>query len=357
MIPGFLHLHRSCSLAFALLASFPALAAKGYIEPVMVNIPGGEITLQSPILPPPPTSSSAQSSAVASSVAPPMTPPQAVRIKPFRIGKYEITVKEFGKFVAATDYPVPEQCRQMHSKNWFELAPGNWKNHTHSPGDYGPVTCVGWPAAEAYAQWLSKETGKHYRLPSEAEWEFAARARATTDFPWGNDPEQACRYANILDQSANAAVKRDYDGLEYSGRNKPLACDDRAGYASIVGSHQPNAFGVHDMIGNLNEFTADCFNPTFSEKNAHGRARTDGDCDQRVWRGGSWHWEPFEVSRRGGLAGNFIGALEGFRLVEELDAHHPCQQPNSQACKKLAKNPFAEELTNARRLRQKAHKS
>lgn len=344
---------RWSGLTLALLLSAPAFAAKHYIEPVMVNIPGGTLTLQSPILPLPQANSSSatSNSAAVSSAAPEMTPPQPVIIKPFRMGKYEVTVKEYARFIAATNYPAPDQCRQMLSKKWFELAPGSWNQNTHSPGEYGPVTCIGWPAAEAYAQWLSKETGKHYRLPSEAEWEFAARAGATSTYPWGEDPGQACQYANIADHSANEAVKRDYDGLEYTGRWRRQTCDDGAGYASIVGSHKANAFGLHDMLGNLNEFTADCFNPSFSEKNADGSARTDGECNQRVWRGGSWHWAPFAINKRGGLAADFIGALEGFRLVEELDAKHPCNNPNSRQCHKLTNNnPFELELANARRL-------
>ena len=353
MISGTTHPLRWPGIALALLVSTPAFAAKKYIEPVMVNIPGGDIILQSPIQPPPPpppsSTSAIASSAAASSVAPEMTPPQPVKIRPFRMGKYEVTAKEFGKFVTATNYPVPDKCRQMYSKKWFELAPGSWDNHTHSPGEYGPVTCIGWPAAVAYAEWLSEETGKHYRLPSEAEWEFAARAGTTSVYPWGDDAEQSCRYANIADHSANEVVKRDYDGLDYSGRWARQGCDDKAGYASIVGSHQPNAFGLHDMIGNLNEFTADCYNRIFSERNADGIARTDGDCNKRILRGGSWHWRPYEVNKRSHLPIDFIGALEGFRLVEELDAKHPCIDPDSRACQKLTRNnPFEQELKKAR---------
>ncbi len=345
MISGFTPTRCWSGIALALLVSAPAFAAKKYIEPIMVNIPAGEITLQSPMLLPPPAQSSHSNSE-------PMPPPQQVSIKPFRMGKYEVTLKEFGRFIAATHYQPPTQCMQMKDKQWFGLMPANWAKHSHSPGEYGPVTCIGWPAAEAYAQWLSKETGKHYRLPSEAEWEYAARAGTTSAYFWGDDPEQACHYANIADHSANEAVKRDYDGLEYAGAWTRQTCDDGTGYASIVGSYEANAFGLHDMIGNIGEFTADCYNPTVSENNADGSARTDGECDKRITRGGSWHWSPMALNMRGSMPADYLraSALLGFRLVEELDATHPCNLQDSSACKKLTnKNPFARELAKARK--------
>ena len=339
------------TLILTLLASASVFAAQRYIEPVMENIPGGNITLQ---VSPPSVEQATSNDALQQ-----LSPPQQVNIKPFRMGKYEVTVKEFGKFITATHYQAPTQCMQMNNKEWFGLVPGSWETYNHSPGEYGPVTCIGWPAAMAYAQWLSKETGKRYRLPSEAEWEFAARAGATSNYPWGEDPEQACRYANIADHSANEAVKRDYDGLEYSGAWKRLLCDDGVGYASIVGSYQPNAFGLHDMIGNIGEFTADCYNPTYTKENADGSARPDGDCNQRVTRGGNWHWQPFVANQRGSMPADYIraSALLGFRLVEELDAKHPCSDPDSRSCRKLTnKNPFERELQKARQTLSNQHR-
>ena len=342
MISAFSASSRWSGVALALLVSSPVFAAKRYIEPVMVNIPAGNISMQNPATP---TSDEGK-------VDPQLPPMQPVNIKPFRIGKYEVTVKEFSKFIAATHYLAPSQCMQMSSKQWFSLLPGNWNSHNHSPGEYGPATCIGWPAAIAYADRLSKETGKHYRLPSEAEWEFAARAGTTSVYPWGDDPEQACRYANIADHSANEAVKRDYDGLEYTGAWTRQTCNDRTDYASVVGRYQPNAFGLHDMIGNIGEFTADCYNDTFSEKNADGSARTDGDCHQRVTRGGNWHWQAFTSHQRGSMPADYIwaSALLGFRLVEELDAKHPCTDPDSRRCRKLThNNPFEREIKKAQR--------
>jgi len=115
--------------------------------------------------------------------------------------------------VNATSHKVPRQCIQIAGKPWFASMAGSYNENTLSRSRFEPVTCIGPKDAEAYIQWMAKETGKKYRLPTEAEWEYAHRAGSPHKYPFGNNELLACRYGNIADRSSEAAIKRDYDGL------------------------------------------------------------------------------------------------------------------------------------------------
>lgn len=322
-IPARLSVLARLSLLLAVSHTTSVFAAGAPIEPMMANIPAGQLTIL-------PTTTTKKDGTVVSTGTEVATLP----IKPFRLGKYEVTVKEFGQFVAATNYPVPTKCRQMDSKKWFAERPGSWAKNKHSASEFEPVTCIGWDAAQAYVVWLSKETGKHYRLPSEVEWEYAARAGTTSTYPWGEEATQACTFANTADQAAEAAIKRDYDGLESKDHVGVLACNDKTGYASVVGIYQPNAFGLHDMIGNINEFTQDCANETYPGEAKDGAARIVGDCSKRMIRGGSWHWAPFAMNDRTSWNTDFIGALEGFRIAEDQPIIDSCANTSTEQRKR-----------------------
>jgi formylglycine-generating enzyme required for sulfatase activity len=324
------------SLLLVVTHAASVLADAAPIEPVMVNIPAGQLTLH------PNTTTKKDGTVVTTG-----TEVATLAIKPFRLAKYEVTVKEFGHFVAATNYPLATSCRQMDSKKWFAERPGSWAKNKHSSSEFEPVTCIGWAAAQAYVVWLSKETGKHYRLPSEVEWEYAARAGTTTDYFWGDEATQACSFANTADQAAEAAIKRDYDGLESKDHVGVLACNDKTGYASVVGIYQPNAFGLHDMIGNINEFTQDCANETYPGEATDARARNTGDCSKRMIRGGSWHWEPFAMTKRTPWNVDFIGALEGFRIAEDQPTKSSCE--NTPPEQRERNRQFQKALTKAQK--------
>jgi formylglycine-generating enzyme required for sulfatase activity len=126
-----------------------------------------------------------------------------------------------------------------------------------------------WDDASEYVTWLSKWTGKDYRLLSEAEWEYAARADSTTNYPWGDDIKK--------DGKPMANCKG--CGSEWEGKQ-----------TAPVGSfpHAANAFGLHDMHGNVTEWVEDCWNNDFNGAPTNGSAWADGDCNRRVARGGSW---------------------------------------------------------------------
>lgn len=291
-------------------------ASNKFIEPTMVNIPAGQVTMN--------TEANATKT------------PKTFDIKAFRMGKYEVTVAEFEKFIAATDYPTPTKCQHMNSKKWFEEIPATWDKRNHLESRYEPVACIGWDAAQAYVQWLSKETGKNYRLPRDTEWEYAVKAGTTTTYYWGDDAAQACTYANVADQAAEAAIKRDYE-IESKDHVGVVPCNDKSGYASVVGLYQPNAFGLHDMVGNIMEYTQDCY---------------EGDCTKRILRGGTWHWPP--SAKFGAAPADWIGSLEGFRIVEEISDTHACAETSSRACKKLSrKSQFDRALAKAQKVARK----
>ena len=169
-----------------------------------------------------------------------------------------------------------------------------------------PVIDVSWEDAVAYTKWLSEQTGERYRLPSEAEWEYAARAGSTTKYHFGNDESQLCRYGNHADTST-----------DFDWRN--TACSDGVGKrTATVGSYQPNAFELHDMHGNLWEWVQDCWNDTYQGAPADGTAWTIGDCERRVLRGGSWA-PTLETSARPTAQGHHRHRYGiGFRVARTL---------------------------------------
>ena len=143
--------------------------------------------------------------------------------------------------------------------------------------------CVNWEDAQAYARWLSAETGKTYRLPSEAEWEYAARAGTTTRRHWGDDPDDGCAYANGADRTFEARV----DNWTV------MDCTDGVVWTSPVGAYRPNAFGLHDVLGNVWEWVEDCWHDDYDGAPRDGSSwTTGGDCGRRVARGGSWNNSP-----------------------------------------------------------------
>ena len=247
------------------------------------------------------------------------SPEHTVAVKAFKMAKYEVTVKEFAQFINATNYKAPRQCIQMAGNPWFDSLAGGWNANTLSRSRFEPVTCIGPKDADAYIAWMAKETGKKYRLPTEAEWEYAHRAGSTRKYPFRNNEALACRYGNIADRSAEAAFKRDYDGLESKTHVGVAPCDDKSDYASIVGMYEPNAFGLYDTLGNISEFVQDCLKPNYTGAPATGSAVIDAKCETRVNRGGNWHWEGWASYRRGGMPDNFIGTLEGFRVALDID--------------------------------------
>ena len=238
-------------------------------------------------------------------------PPHRVTIeRPFALAITEVTNAQFARFAEATNLAVPDGC-EVWPKGAVPFEKASWRDpgYGRPPLPDEPVACVSWKEADAYARWFAAKTGKPYRLPSEAEWEYAARAGTTTGFPWGDDPNQGCDHANIYDQSA-------------AGRfNWAVAsCNDGQPAAAPVGSYKPNAFGLHDMVGNVWEWVADCHVVPYPPGHDGAAPVITSPCERRGVRGGSWMTRPDRnrVTFRGRDPEDVRYFMFGFRLARDL---------------------------------------
>lgn len=232
---------------------------------------------------------------------------------PLAVGKFEVTVAQFRRFVEESGHQPGEPCIVFTDK--WEPVPGTgWHNpgFGRAPLDDEPVGCISWLDAKAYAAWLSRRTGKPYRLPSEAEWEYFARAGTTTRYFWGDSDEGICQRINLFDRSGRKA-----SALSYI----PAECDDGHAFAAPVGSFPPNPFGLHDTTGNVWEWTEDCYAVPYPERPADGSSyQVDGPCELRSIRGGSWITSPprQRPAWRGRDPEALVFSPFGLRVVREL---------------------------------------
>jgi len=285
--------------------------------PSMVAVPGGTFTMGSP--PDEPDRLKSEG------------PRAGVVVAPFAIGATEVTRRQYAAFVKATHRPPPEHgCYQfgfspidVSNPDTSVMNPaGSWRNPGFEQTDDHPATCVAWQDAADYAAWLAKKTGKPYRLPSEAEWEYAARAGSTTRFPWGSDEHAACAQANVADPvllHANDTVR---DLIEKAiAKGDPTLriphCEDGVPYTAPVAHYRANVFGLYDMIGNVWEYVADCWQESLP---ATGTAFEQPGCESRRVRGGSWDDTPPEIrsARRGRVPPDSRRNDGGFRIARDL---------------------------------------
>ena len=229
------------------------------------------------------------------------------------MGVHEVTRDEYAAFVAATGRGSGDRCWAMNDDDrWEWRNDASWRSPGYSQAGDHPVVCVNWEDAQAYVAWLSEETGEEYRLPSESEWEYAARAGTTTRWHWGNDPDDGCAYAN----GADGTAKRRFDGWTVAD------CTDGVVWTSLVGAYRANAFGLHDMLGNVWEWVEDCWHDDYDGAPRDGSAWTrGGDCSRRGLRGGSWGNRPRDL--RSAIR-NWTGAENryddsGFRVARTLN--------------------------------------
>lgn len=227
------------------------------------------------------------------------------------VAKYEVTVGEFRRFVDASGY-TPTGCTRWFGNAWQRDSTSDWNSPGHELSDTHPVVCVSWDDAQRYLQWLNERTGKIYRLLSEAEWEYVARAGSVGEWPWSKSGDSSCRHANIADQAARDKVK--------GASNWVVAkCRDGYGYTAPVGGFPANAFGLHDMAGNVWEWVEDCWHEGYEGAPINGEARSSGDCGLRVLRGASWIDQPDDArvaNRTSGVPGGRYDYV-GFRIASE----------------------------------------
>ncbi len=204
----------------------------------------------------------------------------------YAVGKHEVTFAEWDACVADGG------CRQYKARD-HGLGRGN-----------KPVIDVTWIHAKAYTIWLSGKTGKEYRLLSEAEWEYAARAGTKTPYWWG--PAANHEYSNY--------GKDKCCGSEVRGR-------DQWEMTAPVGSFPPNAFGIHDMLGNVWEWVEDCWQETYDVTPRDGAPTKDGNCNVRVMRGGAWSSMPVKlrVAHHDAYPPDDRGEFIGFRIARSMN--------------------------------------
>ncbi len=252
--------------------------------PEMVVIPAGRFSMGSPANEP--------------GRSPDEQPQHNVTLaKPFAVGKFEVTRAEYTAFATATTATPTPGCFHFNGTEQVLDAARSWQAPGYEQGERDPVVCLDWDEMRAYLQWLSARTGAEYRLLTEAEFEYVARAGTTTARPWGPD---------IGRGNANC----DGCGTDFDAKR-----------TSPAGSFKANAFGVHDMLGNAWERLEDCWHDTYAMAPTDGRAWTvGGACAQRVTRGGAWLSDAPDVRsslRNWDLATNRKYTL-GFRVARAL---------------------------------------
>jgi formylglycine-generating enzyme required for sulfatase activity len=246
------------------LPGFTDTLKDGTYGPEMIKIPGGSFLM---------------GSLKSEQLRPESEGPQhEVTVRPFAIGKFAVTFEEYDKLAQAT--------RSRQPKDFQSEERGR-----------RPVIGVSWEDAVKYAEWLSHETGKHYRLPSEAEWEYAARAGTQTRWSFGDEVSDLDKYA--------------WWSVNSEGRAHP------------VGEKDANRWGLYDVHGNVWEWVQDCWHDNYHGAPTDGsawEAQGGGDCGRRVLRGGSWFYEPGNLrsAYRSGYFADFRGNDIGFRLAQDL---------------------------------------
>jgi formylglycine-generating enzyme required for sulfatase activity len=199
------------------------------------------------------------------------------------LAKHEVTVSEFRRFVQATGYRTEAEradgCRAFVDGEWKWDEDRNWRSPGFEQYDRHPVVCVSWNDAQAYIDWLNREAQGNYRLPTEAEWEYAARAKTQTARFWGKNPDDACRYANVGDEQY-------FSGDVHN-------CRDGYHYTAPVGRFKTNGFGLYDMLGNVYEWTCSVYDAEYG--GAEKKCPNKDISARRVIRGGSWHGRPLFV--------------------------------------------------------------
>ena len=238
----------------------------------------------------------------------------------FAMSRTEVTVGEFRQFVRASGYQ-PTATHSGHSLV-YEERNGNFVLHTNADwqsaydgsrsGDDLPVVHVSAHDAEAYAAWLAVQSGERYRLPSEAEFEYALRAGGKARFPWGDGVPPA--------SAGNLTGSRDTSPSGRHWANAFSGYDDGFWGPAPVAHFQPNAYGLHDLAGNVSEWVADCWHDGYRRAPGDGAAWLNPGCHMGVVRGGSWASSPVQTRSawRAPVRVDATNARIGFRVVRDL---------------------------------------
>ncbi len=224
---------------------------------------------------------------------------------PFAVGRFAVTVDQFAAFVARSGHPAGVMCKLWNGAG-FEERPGSFRSPGFAQTGDHPAVCVSWEDATAYAAWLSAVSGRCFRLLTEAEWEYAARAGSVTPYWWGDSVESG-------QANANFSSFADTDGKPGPWRHHTVP----------VGSFAPNPWGLHQVNGNVWEWVQDKWSGSHAGVPADGRAREQvSGASKRVLRGGSWLNGPpgLRCARRHAADPGWRRSDIGFRLAEDTSA-------------------------------------
>ena len=257
-------------------------------------------------------------------------PVHRVRIsKPFWLGQHELTVGQFRRFLEASGYRPESVADGTGGYGWradYDPASSrrgdafegrdprySWRNPGFPQTDAHPVTNVTWNDAQALAAWLTKTEGRRYRLPTEAEWEYACRAGTRTRYATGDDPQSLLKGANVFDADSAAHWPR-WQAMALPGH-------DGFAFTAPVGSFAPNAWGLYDMHGNVWEWVADWHGDDYYAHSPVDDPQGPAEGTVRVRRGGSWHTWAFyaRAAFRNWNAPGTRYTLVGIRLLREDD--------------------------------------
>jgi len=240
--------------------------------------------------------------------------------RPFALGKFEVTVEQFGAFIRETGYDTGATCFTYEDGKYEERTGRSWRNPGYPQHGSYPAACMNFDDAEAYVDWLSRKTGRAYRLPSEAEWNYTATSGAGLGmgqhYVFGNTANAMCAYAYWDDESTEHTDPK----RKHLERQLVSACSDGNSYATPSGTYAANGFGLFDMNGNVWEWIEDCYNGSYHSPLLNGAANLSGDCSKRGVRGGSWNNIPwrFRAGNSGWSPASYRSKYFGFRVARAL---------------------------------------
>ncbi|GAB2176882.1 SUMF1/EgtB/PvdO family nonheme iron enzyme [Dongia sp. agr-C8] len=232
---------------------------------------------------------------------------------PFALMTTEVARDDYAAFVLQTKREGGKGCFIADGGEGVSDANADFMRPGFEQGGRHPAVCVSWTDAQDYAAWLSQKTGQRYRLPSEQEFEYAARAGRNGSWPWGEEPfaKNGCRAANVFDASGKTKYPTVEDGLP---------CDDGFAQTAPVDALAANAFGLKGMIGNVWEWVADCYHPSYAGAPTDGGAWIEDGCTERGIRGSGYlnnAWQS-RFAMRSSAGPNSREATLGFRLARDF---------------------------------------
>jgi len=247
-------------------------------------------------------------------------PQQSIEIDKFAIGRFEITRRQFLEFAEQNDFQFSDQCKapdetgswsEMDTRDIYALRVTNGFDQNNFP-----IACINMFDVEEYIAWLNEKIGSNsYRLPSEAELEYVIKSGSDFLYSWGDDSSKGCSYANGPDLT----LKRVHPDRKLVGH---MDCEDDFAYLSPSGAKTENEFNVFDTVGNVYEWSADCYESTLQGIPFDGTPRSVDNCSNYTVRGGSWA-DSDEEYLRSSFRKRVHKVTEridlGFRVAKDLD--------------------------------------